>query len=184
MSRIEVKISPTVTQEQRQDPRFIKLLQEVTYFFNSPNHFTKKYRGLLCLHEAGHIVYARRTGVTEIGFHGPTLYWCSGCPGCSGNTPSISRSSVTWNLPSDCGVTAALKAYVGGIIFRAILSDKPNDEVAAWSDMTAARRWYQEHVELDENAFLCSIETARQEIIEDLKSVEFREFGIGYREGI
>jgi hypothetical protein len=63
----------------------------------------------------------------------------------------------------------------GGIIFRAILSDKPNDEVAAWSDMTAARRWYQEHVELDENAFLCSIETARQEIIEDLKSVEFRE---------
>lgn len=175
MSRIEVRISPTVTQEQREDPLFKKLHQEATNFFNSPARFTKKYRGLLSLHEAGHVTYARRAGVAEIGFYGPTMYWCSGCPGCSGNTPSISRVSVSYNLPPDCGATAALKSFIGGIVFREILSDKPNDETAVWSDMRDARKWYRENVGLDESEFLRSIETARQEIIEDLKATEFRQ---------
>jgi hypothetical protein len=173
MSRIEIKISPSVTWEQQQDPRFKKLLEEATRFFNSPYYFTKKHRSLLCLHEAGHIVYARRVGATDIRFYGPAMYWCSGCPGCSGNTPSISRSSVIWTPPTNCDVTAALKAEIGGIVFREILSDTPNDEVAAWSDMKGARRWYQEHVGLDEDTFLLSIETAREEIIEDLKDPNF-----------
>ena len=171
---ITVKISPTVTQEQQQDSSFKKLLQEVTYFFNSPN-FTKKYRRLLCLHEAGHIVYGRLAGATNIRFYGPTMYWCSGCAGCSGNTPSISRSSVSWTWPPNCEVTAALKANIGGIVFREVLTDTPNDAVAISRDMDHARKLYQERVGLDEDAFLRAVEVARQEIIKDLRSPQFRQ---------
>jgi hypothetical protein len=168
---ITVKISPTVTREQQQDPRFKKLHQETTNFLNSPAHFTKKYRSLLCLHEAGHVVYARRAGATDVGFHGPTLYWCSGCPHCPGDTPSISRSSVNWTFPPNCGVIAALKADIGGIVFREVLTDTPNDEAAVWSDMNSARRDYER---LGDGNFLSAVEAARQEIIKDLESPQFR----------
>lgn len=182
---ITVKISPTVTEEQRQDPRLQALLEEVTKFYNSPHLFTKKFRSLLCLHEAGHILYGRRAGATDIRFHGPMIFWCSGCPGCSGNAPSISRASVSWTFPAGCEKIAALKAHIGGIVFRQILSDSPNDEVSIGSDAQGALQWYRENVGTDEEAFLRDVETARREIVEDLKSPTFqlevwaaaREFG-------
>jgi hypothetical protein len=169
---ITINISPTVTREQQQDPRFQASLEATKRYFNSPD-FRKKYRRLLCLHEAGHIVYARRAGATDVKFHGPTMYWCSGCPACPGDTPSVSKSMVSWTSPPDCGVTAELKSHIGGIVFRE-LSGEPNDEAGKWSDMKNAREWYQEHVGLDEKAFLQAVLDARKEIIQDLKSVEFQ----------
>jgi hypothetical protein len=125
-----VGISPTLTEEQRQDPLFKMSHGEATKFFNSPYHFTRKVCGLLCSHDAGHVVYARLAGATDIRFHGPTMYWCSGCPGCSGNAPLVSKSSVSWTFPWNYDVTAALKADIGGITFREVLSDTPNDKPA------------------------------------------------------
>jgi len=72
-------------------------------------------------------------------------------------------------------VTAALKANIGGIIFREVLSDTPNDEPAISSDMRGAREWYYKNVERNENAFLHDAETARQEIIKNLRSPAFRQ---------
>ena len=146
MSQIAVKISPTVTKEQQQDPRLKEMFQEVTRFYNSPHLFTKKYRGNLCLHEGGHVLYARRAGATDIRFYGPTIYWCAGCPGCSGNAPSISKSSISWTLQAGCEVIAALKAHIGGIVFREVLSDQPNDAAAIWSDTKGASQWYRKNV--------------------------------------
>jgi hypothetical protein len=175
MNQITVKISPTLTEEQQKDPRFKEALREATAFFNSPNRFTKKFRSLLCLHEAGHVVYARRAGCTNIRFHGPMMTWCPGCPLCAGNSPSVSKSSVSWTYPPNCDVTAALKAQIGGIVFREVLSDAPNDAAAISKDMDAARTWYQEKVGVNDNMFEFSVEIARQEIIKDLRSPEFQQ---------
>ena len=171
---ITIEISPSVTWEQQQDPRFKDMLRDATRFFNSP-HFAKKDRGLLVLHETGHLLYARRAGATNIKLHGPAIFWCSGCPGCSGNAPSISRSSVSWTFPAGCEKIAALKAHIGGIVFRQILSDTPNDDAAKWSDMKGAREWYRQNVGPDEAAFLRDVEVARQDIIDDLKSPAFQQ---------
>ena len=169
---ITVRISPTMTEEQRQDPRTKLELRAATAFFNSPN-FVKNYRSLLCLHEAGHVVYARQAGATDIGFHGPMIRWCPGCPDCKGDAPSLSKSSVSWTLPADCDVTAAVKADIGGIVFREILTDTPNDEAGKWSDMSGARRDFERFGSGGEEAFLSHVEKTRQEIIQDLKSPEF-----------
>jgi hypothetical protein len=174
MNHITVKISPTVTQEQQQDIRFQRLLEDATNFFNSPKHFTKKFCIQLCLHEGGHVLYARHAEATGIRFYGPTLYWCSGCGGCTGDTPSISRSSVTWMLPPNCGVTTALKACMGGLVFREVLSDTPNDASAISKDMEPARKWFDDHVGTGEAGFEAAIESARLEIIKDLRSPAFR----------
>lgn len=171
---ITVAISPTVTDKQRRDPRFQAELQAATALFNSPR-FAQKDRGLLSLHEAGHVVYARAAGGTNIVFHGPRMYWCSGCPLCPGNSPSISKSSVSWTYPPNCDVTVALKAYIGGIVFRQILSDTPNDEASIWSDTQGALQWYRENVGTDEEAFFLDVKTARGEIINDLKSPTFQQ---------
>jgi hypothetical protein len=72
-------------------------------------------------------------------------------------------------------VTAVLKAKIGGIVFREMLSDTPNDEAAIFLDMKGARRWFQEQVGADEDAFRASIAIARAAILDDLKSPEFRE---------
>jgi len=56
---ITVTISPTLTREQQEDPRTKELLRQATALFNSPRYFTKKFCSLVCLHEAGHVVYAR-----------------------------------------------------------------------------------------------------------------------------
>jgi len=175
---ITVKVSPTLSAEKLRDPRFQEAIRTANAFFNSPQ-FTTKYRDLLCLHEVGHIVYARRAGCTNIRSYGPMMYWCDGCPLCAGNTPSVSKSSVSWTFPPNCDATSALKAEIGGIVFREILSDTPNDEAAIFSDMKAARQWFQEHVGLDEEAFEASVAIARAEILDDLKSYQFRELAFG-----
>lgn len=53
---VEIKIDESVTQEQRSDPRFRKLLADSEAFFNSPE--SRNYKLLLGLHEAGHIFLA------------------------------------------------------------------------------------------------------------------------------
>jgi hypothetical protein len=170
---IIIKISPTVTVGQRQDPRFQRAHRDATNFFNSPAHFTAKFRAALCCHEAGHITYARLAGATDVTFHGPQMTWCYGCTGCNGNEPSIFRSAVGWTLPPDCDPILALKANLGGIVFRERLTDMPNDEAAVESDMEGARKWWYEYVG-DENTFVLSVEAAREEIIKDLRSPGFR----------
>jgi len=70
---------------------------------------------------------------------------------------------------------AAHKMNIGGFVFREVLTDLPNDEIAIGVDMDAAWKWYQTHVGLDEDAFQRSVETTRQEIIKDLRSPKFRQ---------
>jgi hypothetical protein len=172
---ITVKISNTLTEAQREDPRFKIALQHATFFFNSPVHFTKEFRSLLCLHEAGHIVYARRAGATDIRFHGPMMRFCDGCPDpvCTSNPFGVSKSSVSWTFPPNCDVIAAIKADTASFIFREVLTDTKNDEAAIFSDMQTARKDYEKHRGEGEKDFLCCVETARQEILKDLGSPEF-----------
>lgn len=170
-----VKISPTITQAQRRDPRFLRLLQECEAFFKSGTTGARKAFRLTSLHESGHITYARLLGATDIRFHGPTMFWCDGCAGCSGDAPAISNSSVSWTWPANVDTTAALKANLGGIVFREVLSDTRNDEIAIERDMKHAREWYRQHVGSDEVAFLREVAVAKEEIKEDLKFPAFRE---------
>jgi hypothetical protein len=173
---MEIKISPTVTPEQREDPRFKKLFQQTTTYFNSPNPnlFTKKQRDLICIHESGHIVYARLAGVTDMNFYGPTLYWCSGCPGCPGNTPALSNASINFTWPDVVTISAVLKTKIAGVVFREILTDTPNDAVAIWRDTQDGRTIYHK-ISLDEDAFQRDLKAARDAVIEDLQSSEFQE---------
>ena len=172
MSIVNVKISPTVTDTQRADPRFISLLRQCEVFFNSES-FTPQFRRNLSLHEAGHILYARRYGATNIQFHGPTMYWdCR--PEYGYDCPAISRSAVFFTTPTKGEAKDILKMHIGGFIFREVLSDEPNDNVAISMDVDGARRWHQSEIGGTEKEFQEVIAQARKEILADLKSEEFK----------
>ena len=144
MKKIKVLLSPTVTTAQCCDPRFIKLWSEAERFFNNPREFTPEFRLHLCLHEAGHTIYARALGAS-VKFHGPTMYWDSRP---QYDKPMISKSATTWLRPETTDVTAVIKADIGGFVFREILTNDPNDQIAVESDIDGARRWYAQHVGL------------------------------------
>jgi hypothetical protein len=169
---IEVKISSTVTTEQRQDARFISLLQQAKDFFNCREDcsFNKAYRRSLCLHEAGHITYARSAGATSVEFHGPEMFW-DYRPELGYDCPAISRSSVTYVLPRGTTPTEAIKASIAGFVFREQL-DTPNDDVAISLDTEAARYEYLRFGGVADD-FQRSYEKAREEILQDLKDGGF-----------
>jgi hypothetical protein len=170
--RIEVKVSPTIPADKLNDPRLDKLLEASETFFNCNRQccFNDKYRLLLCLHEAGHTVYARAVG-SKVEFHGPTIYW-DARP--QYDCPAISRSSVSYTIPADAPVNAVIKTHIGGFVFRSELSSSPNDEISIGMDTDGCRQWYQERVGGTEDDFIKAIEEARQEIINDLRSPKFR----------
>ena len=172
MSIVNVKISPTVTDTQRADPRFISLLQKSEAFFNCRKDccFNKAWRRSLCLHEAGHITYARRAGATDVEFHGPEMFW-DYRPELGYDCPAISKSSVTYVLPRGTTPTEAIKAGIAGFVFREQL-DTPNDAVAISGDMDVARSEYLRFGGVTDD-FQRSYEKARDEILQDLKDGGF-----------
>jgi hypothetical protein len=167
-----VKISPTVTDTQRADPRFISLLQQAKDFFNCREDcsFNKAYRRSLCLHEAGHINYARSAGATCVEFHGPEMFW-DYRPELGYDCPAISRSCVTFVLPRGTTPTEAIKASIAGFVIRGRL-DTPNDEVAISSDMESARYQYARFGGVADD-FGKTYEKARNEILQDLQDGGF-----------
>lgn len=171
-SKIKVKISPTVTQEQLNCPDFIKLHKESEQFFNCPKCFDKVYRLRLCLHEAGHIVYARASGATNIIFYGPEMFWDERF-----GVPSISRSSVAWTSPRiarvDTSAVRNLKPYIASFIFRERLA-VPNEEIAIIKDMDDARKSFDENVGTGDADFQVALTQSRNEIIKDLRSPAFK----------
>src|ERR1035437_5275934 len=61
---IKIEIDPSVTEEQRCDPRFQKLLKDAEEFFNSPK--SRNYKLMLGLHEGGQAYFARRAGAIHV----------------------------------------------------------------------------------------------------------------------
>lgn len=178
MSGIEVKISPTVTEEQRQDPRFIKLLQNVIKVVNCSCTKCARQKLLISLHEGGHAYFAKKAGSTDIKFYGPTMYWDS-CinPETSlpYDCPAISRSSVSWTLAPDASVIDAIKVKVAGYVCRRELSELPNDRIAIGSDIAGARDWYQRHIGGTEEGFQQLVDDAEKAVTKDLQSSAVRE---------
>jgi len=168
--RIAIKISPALTEEQRNHPEFAPLLEQQERFFNCscPNCFNDVYRLRLCLHEAGHIVYARAYGASKLIFHGPEIVWDARC-----GVPAVSRSSVSWTPPVVNSVTSGLKPHIASFIFREKLA-VPNEEIAISTDMHSARQWFDENVGTNDAGFDVAIEEARDEIIKDLRSPAFK----------
>lgn len=159
-----VKIDPSVTKEQRRDPRFQKLLADTEIFFDSPD--SNHYKLLLGLHEGSHAYFARQAGAINIRFYGPTMYFDSrpqyGCP-------AISRSSCEWT-PNGGSILSNIKAFLAGYIARRELSDSPNDHIAVGMDLQNCRDWFDRHVGTGDDAFKQVVADAEREILEDLKS--------------
>ena len=163
---IKIEIDPSVTEEQRCDPRFQKLLKDAEEFFNSPDN--DHYKLMLGLHEAGHAYFARRAGAINVRFYGPTMYWDSR-PQHGYNCPAISRSSCGWT-PIGGSIVANIKAHLGGYICRRELSDSPNESIAVEMDLQTCREWFDKDVGTGEEAFQKALQDAEHEILEDLKS--------------
>ena len=163
-----VKICPSVTAEQRQDARFIKLLGEAQEFFNCslPNYFTPRVRDLLCLHEGAHVYFAKQVGATNIVRHGPEMMWDERP---QYDCPAISRSSVEWTLDTD-SVMEYFKPCVAGYVCRREISDTPNEAIAIGSDIDGAREWFDEHVGTGDEAFNAAVTKAEQAVADDLQS--------------
>jgi hypothetical protein len=167
-----VKISPTVTAAQRSDPSFIELLRHSEAFFNCRKDccFGKGERRRLCLHEAGHVIYARNAGATDVKFYGPEMFWdCR--PELGYNCPAISRGSVSYTLPKGTTPKAALKAAIAGFVVRERLGI-PNDGVTISSDADAARSEYLRFGGVADD-FGKTYNEARNEILQDLKDGGF-----------
>ncbi len=171
MSRIEVKISPTVTEEQRQDTRFIKLLQNAKTFFNCSCVKCARLKLLIGLHEGAHAYFARRAGAIKIEFHGPEMYWDSRP---QYNQPAISRSSVTWTDPNGFNNVTA-KADLAGFVCRREMTDSPNDEIAIERDLAHCRARFDKHIGGEDKAFKLFVAEAERLLLEDLKSPFIRE---------
>ena len=163
---IKIEIDPSVTEEQRCDPRFQKLLKDAEEFFNSPK--SRNYKLMLGLHEGGHAYFARRAGAINVRFYRPKMCWDSR-PHHGYNCPAISRSSCGWTATGG-SVVANVKASLGGYICRRELSNSPNDHIAIESDLDGAREWFDRHVGTGEETFKKTLEEAEREILEDLKS--------------
>lgn len=160
---MKIQIDNTVTEQQRLDPRFQKLLRDAEEFFKGSNN--RAYKLKLGLHEAGHIFYAKRAGGINIQRYGPTMFWDQkyGCP-------AISKSSIAWTPAIGGSVVAHIKARIGGFVCRRELSDEPNDNIAIEMDLQGAREYFDQTVGTGDDAFKQAVEDAEREILEDLQS--------------
>jgi hypothetical protein len=161
---MRIRIDPSVTPAQRCDPRFKGLLANWETFFRSSK--SADYKLKIGLHEAGHIVFAKRAGATDIRRYGPAMYWDSRL---RYNCPIISKSSVAWTPNPNAPVIANLKAHIGGYLVRRELSDEPNDNIAIESDLESCRKRFDSNVGAGEQAFQKALEEAEHDILEDLK---------------
>jgi len=159
-----VQIDPSVTEQQRNDQRFQNLHRNATEFFNSAD-FIQQERHLTSLHEAGHIVFARRIRAADIEFHPPTMVW-DNRP--EYDCPAISKGSVSWATPPDCPVIDALKAHIAGYVVREAIGS-PNDDVAIGSDLDGAKDYF-DAIGGNAQDFESAVEQAKQEILEDLQN--------------
>jgi hypothetical protein len=166
MSRIEIKISPTVTQEQRQDPRFVKLFENDEASFNCSCAKHARVKSLISLHEGAHAYFAKKVGLTGIKFYGPTMHWDSRP---KYDCPAMSRSSVSWKEPNGFDVVVA-KACLGGFICRREMTDSPNDAVAIEKDLARCRVRFDKHIGGGDEAFKLFVADAERLLLEDLKS--------------
>lgn len=164
-----IQIHPSVTEQQRLDPRFTKLLRDCEKGFNSP--LNDNFKLLIGLHEAGHAYFARKAGATQIRFRGPTLLW-DDRP--QYNCPAISRAATIWTPADACEPIAEMKAAIAGYIVRRELSGKPNDQTAIESDLDNCRNWFYQNVGEDETAFNTAVRDAEDEILIDLRSPKTR----------
>jgi hypothetical protein len=173
MQQITVKISPTVTPEQLQDPRFISLLEESERFFDCRNLccFSEIFRILLCLHEAGHAYFAKKAGASVIEFHGPMMCWDTR-PG--HDEPAISRATTTWIWNGRNDVVNSVAAFLAGYICRREMSHIPNNEICIGADRYACRVWFDRWVGTGDIGFEVALEDAEKAILEDLNSPEVR----------
>jgi hypothetical protein len=165
--RIEIKISPSVTARQREDSRFIELLKHSEAFFNCscPKCFSEGYRSRLCLHEAGHAYFARKSGASDVKFYGPTMYW-DARP--EYDKPAISRSAVGWT-PNTASVVDEVKAYIAGYVCRREMTGTPNDKIAIGSDLDGCRKWFDRWVGTGDLGFAASVDEADSELLKDLR---------------
>jgi len=115
-------------------------------------------------------VYARRLGVEPV-FYGPMMMWDTRP---EYDRPAISKSSVEFDNPVNATLTAMLKANIAGFVFREQVSDSPNDEIAIGVDMQAARQCYAAYGGRTEEGFQRAVAEARQEIVDELRSLEFQ----------
>jgi hypothetical protein len=164
-----VKISPTVTADQRNDSRFTRLLREAQAFFNCRKQccFNTTFREDLCLHEGAHAYFARQAGATNIKFHGPEMCWDSRP---EYDCPAISKASVSWDEPLGCFGIEAAKADLAGFICRREMSDTPNDEIAIGVDLAVCRDRFDRYIGGGDDAFNSLIGHAERSILTDLKS--------------
>jgi hypothetical protein len=162
---VVIKISDKVSDEQRLDPRFQKLLKNSEVFFNSAG--SANYKLMLGLHEAGHAYFAAKSGATNIRFCGPTMQWDTrplyDCP-------AISRSSISWTPVVGGSIVEGIKPHIGGYICRRELSGSPNDKIAIGMDLQGAREWFEQNVGTGDEAFQNALEDAEREILKDLRS--------------
>jgi hypothetical protein len=165
-----VRIDPSVTPEQRNDPRFKQLHQQAEEFFNDPR--SDQYKLLLGLHEAGHFFFARQAGATNIRYRGPTMFWDYRPP--KYDLPAISRSATIWTPAPNCESIAEIKAHIAGYIVRREMSGWPNDTTAIESDLDGCRNWYENNFGGDEAAFNAAVGEAEHEILIDLRSPKTR----------
>jgi hypothetical protein len=166
-----VKIHPSVTSQQREDPRFIHLLKDSEEWFNSQKPRAVKFRKDLSLHEGAHGYFARKAGATNIKFHGPTMYWDSRP---QYDLPAISRSSVSWKEPDVFDVVAA-KANLAGFVCRREMTDSPNDKIAIEKDLESCRKRFDKCIGGDDEVFQLFVAEAEGLLLEDLKSLSIRE---------
>ena len=143
--KTEITISPSVTEEQRNRPEFIELFKESEQYFNCscPNCFNDTRRMRLCLHEAGHVVYARAAGINTFIFHGPEMWW-----NVEFDAPTLSGASVSWPRSA----TGDLKQHLGSLVFSEFLAT-PDAEPAVDGDLSCARKWFDKFVGGGDAAF-------------------------------
>jgi hypothetical protein len=162
-----IEIGDSVTPEQRNDPRFKKLLQDCEGTFNASD--SDLFKLLIALHEAGHGYFARKSGATKIRYFGPKMVWNSRY-----NRPEIHRSSTEWTPAAGRSTVLQIKPQIAGFICRRELSGFPNDEVAIKIDVELCRDWFDKHVGTGEGAFNAVLRDAEREILVDLRSPKTR----------
>jgi hypothetical protein len=169
VNKIIIEIDDSVTKEQREDPRFKKLLQDCEKEFNDPRSDLLKL--LIGLHESGHGYFARKSGATNIYYRGPKMMWDSRP---EYNCPAISRSAIVYTRSPNASVIENIKISLAGYIVRRELSGYPNDAIAIGSDLGSCRDWFYENIGEDEAVFNAAVADAEREILIDLRSPKTR----------
>ena len=145
-------------------------LKQQEAFLNDTKQFTARDRLLTCLHEAGHVLAARANSATGIEIKGPQVYYDN-----FEKSLALAPATVYWDpLPPTTSVNGGIRIYIQGFVFRERLTDSRDEESAIDNDTACAREWYNESIGLGEESFILAFETAKEEIIRDLRSPAFR----------